>query len=60
MDRWERKGERAGTKNSGGKTGQRENTILISGELLRLVYTFFSSDAVHLVLKQRRNDFPFN
>ena len=40
MDRWERKGERAGTKNSGGKTGQRENTILISGELLRLVYLF--------------------
>lgn len=40
MDRREKKGERAGTKNFGERQGMRENTILTSGELLRLVYLF--------------------
>ena len=38
LDRWEKKGKRAGTKNFEERQGMRENTILISGELLRLVY----------------------
>lgn len=40
MDRREKKGERVGTKNFGERQGMRENTILTSGELLRLVYLF--------------------
>ena len=31
MDRWEKKGERVGTKNFGERQGMRENTILTSG-----------------------------